>query len=238
MRTILGTAGVGVLLLSCLGTVRAAGAEANDDLRYNRDIRPILAEACFRCHGPGEKKAGLRLDLPDAALATTASGIVPIVPGDPETSEIIRRIESEDEGELMPPPRARKPLTPEQKRLLRRWVASGARSERHWAFEPPIKEAVPPIAGPGPGPRVNNPIDAFLTDRLRRAGLTMAPEADRATLVRRVAFALTGLPPTLEEVDAYLADTSPRAYENLVERYHASPRYGEDMARYWLDVAR
>jgi hypothetical protein len=239
-RTIPGTAGAALLLLSLswLGTVRAAGAEAEDVLRYNRDVRPILAEACFRCHGPGEKKAGLRLDVPDAALATTASGIVPIVPGDPEASEIIRRIESDDDGELMPPPKARKPLTPEQKRLLRRWVASGARSQRHWAFEPPIKEAVPELAGPRPRPQVNNPIDAFLADRLRREGLTNAPEADRATLIRRVAFALTGLPPKLAEVDTYLADASPRAYENLVERYLASPRYGEEMARSWLDVAR
>jgi hypothetical protein len=209
---------------------------AGDDIRYNRDIRPILADTCFRCHGPGQKKAGLRLDRRDAALAEAESGAVPIVPGRPDESELVRRIFADDPDEVMPPPSSKKRLTREQRERLRRWVASGAEYEKHWALQAPEKAAVPKVEGPGL--RVVNPIDAFVADRLRREGLVMAPEADRETLIRRVAFALTGLPPTPQEVDTFLGDSSSRAYENMVERYLFSPRFGEEMARPWLDVAR
>lgn len=225
---------IGVFLQAWLAGV-VSEARAGDDLRYDRDVRPLLAEACFRCHGPGEAKAGLRLDVRDATLVPTSSGAVPIVPGAPDESELIRRILAEDEGEVMPPPKAKKPLTNEQKTVLRRWVEQGAPYEKHWAFRPPVKGKVPPMEGPG---SAKNPIDAFIADRLRREGLSPAPEADKATLIRRVALALTGLPPTPVEVDAYLGDPSARAYEDMVDRYLASPRHGEEMARHWLDVAR
>ncbi len=221
------------LILTGTATATAAGA---DDLKYNRDVRPLLAETCFRCHGPGVKKAGLRLDQSAATLKPMASGATPIVPGKPGDSEIISRIFSDDKDEVMPPPSSKKTLSPAQKDLLKRWVAQGAVYEKHWAFQTPVKPPTPQVEAAGQ--RVVNPIDAFLAERLQRDGLTMSPEADRETLARRVAFALTGLPPTPQEVDLYLGDSSTRAYENMVERYLFSPRFGEEMARHWLDVAR
>lgn len=220
--------------LLCLWTHDVLCAAEPREVRFNRDIRPILSETCWHCHGPGTQKAGLRLDRREAALTATESGALPIVPGKVELSEIIRRVLTTDANELMPPPDSNKKLTAAQKELLKQWVAQGARYEQHWSFEPPVKGDVPQV----PGARIHNPIDAFLADRLRRDGLVPLPEADKETLIRRVAFALTGLPPRPQEVDEYLADASPRAYESLVERYLASPRYGEEMARHWLDLAR
>src|SRR5262245_14218767 len=150
------------------GWLTALSTHAADDLRFNRDIRPILAETCFRCHGPAVKKAGLRLDQPGAALKATESGAVPIVPGNTEESELVRRIFADDESEVMPPPSAKKPLTPEQKELLKRWVEQGAPYEGHWSFTAPFKEPVPSIASATGRP---NPIDAFIADRLRHEGL-------------------------------------------------------------------
>jgi hypothetical protein len=210
----------------------AGSAQAGEDVRFNRDIRPLLADTCFRCHGPAVKKAGLRLDQRDAAVKPTESGAVPIVPGNTGESEIIRRIFSTDESEVMPPPSARKVLSAGQKAVVKRWVEEGAPYEGHWAFVTPRKEAVPT------GPPRGNAIDGFIAARLRREGLAMSPEADKATLIRRVTFALTGLPPTPQEVAVFAGDTSSRAYENLVERLLFSPRFGEEMARHWLDVAR
>ncbi len=217
-------------------TLAATASRGADDLRYNRDVRPILADTCFRCHGPGVQKAGLRLDTREIALKPTKSGAVPIIPGKADESEIVRRIFATAEDEIMPPPKALKPLSAEQKNIVKRWIEAGAPYERHWSFEPPRKEAPPSVEGPNF--RINNPIDAFIADRLKREGLTMQPEADRETLIRRVALTLTGLPPTLQEVEQYLGDTSSKAYENMVERYLFSPRFGEEMARHWLDVAR
>jgi len=217
------------------GSVAVFAAAPADAVRFNRDIRPIMSDSCWHCHGPGTQKADLRLDRRDDALRETASGTVPIVPGKPEASEIIRRILAPDESELMPPADSHKVLKPEQKELLRRWVAEGAVYEKHWSFEPPQPPRVPSVAK---GYRANNPIDAFVTERLAKEKLPMSPEADRPTLIRRVAFALTGLPPTPAEVDEYLNDKSPDAYEKMVDRYLASPHYGEEMARPWLDVAR
>ncbi|MFO0953352.1 MAG: PSD1 and planctomycete cytochrome C domain-containing protein [Isosphaeraceae bacterium] len=218
--------------------VASAGADASpalaeDTPRFNRDVRPVLSEACFRCHGPAQKKGGLRLDQLESALKKLASGATAIVPGDVDESEILRRIFSDDPDEVMPPPATKKPLKPEQKELLKRWVKSGAPYVAHWAFVAPVKPAAPKVEA-----ATVNPIDAFLADRLKREGLSMSPEADRRTLIRRVSFALTGLPPTPQEVELFVGDASGRAYENMVERYLHSPRYGEEMARTWLDVAR
>ncbi len=224
------------LLLTLGLATLSATSRAEDPLRYNRDIRPILAETCFRCHGPGVQKAELRLDSAESAQAKAKSGAVAIVPGRADESELIARILSDDTEQVMPPPSSKKTLGPGQKETLRRWIAEGAKYEKHWAFEAPAKLNPPAIDAAGF--RVNNPIDAFLGDRLRREGLTMSEEADRPTLIRRVAFTLTGLPPTPQEVDLYMGDSSSRAYENMVERYLHSPRYGEEMARHWLDAAR
>ncbi len=221
------------IVLTGSGSARAATPQ---EVRFNRDIRPIMSDTCFKCHGPGTRKAGLRLDLRDKALKQTESGATPIVPGKPDESEVVRRVLSTDQDEIMPPPGSHKTLTAEQKALIRLWVAQGAPYEKHWAFQPPMK-VEPPRVAEGVS-CVRNPIDAFVTDRLRREGLTMAPEADRPTLIRRVAFAVTGLPPTPSEVDAFLGDTAPDAYEKMVDRFLASQRYGEEMARHWLDVAR
>ena len=212
-------------------SVAAAPPEAP---RFNRDIRPILSENCFSCHGPAKQKAGLRLDRPEDFSRAAKSGAIPIVPGKPASSELIARVFSTDTDAVMPPTEAHKTLTADQKETLRRWVAQGAAYEAHWSF---AKLTTPPIPKPA-GPAVRDPIDAFLNERLARDGLPPNDEANRPTLVRRVAFALTGLPPTPTEVDAFVADTKPMAYERMVDRYLASARYGEEMARHWLDLAR
>jgi mono/diheme cytochrome c family protein len=204
---------------------------ARADVEYNRDIRPILTDNCFRCHGPAAKKGGVRLDIRDDAVKPAKSGATPIVAGKPEASELVKRIFSTASDEVMPPPSSHKSLKPAQKEMLKKWIAEGAKYQKHWSFEPPIKVALPTVDA-------KNPIDAFILDRLKREGLTMSPQADRPTLIRRVSFALTGLPPSLSELDQYLNDKSPDAYEKMVDRYLASPRYGEEMARYWLDLAR
>jgi hypothetical protein len=215
-------------LLACALTAAGAGPKVD----FARDIQPILAGHCFACHGFDAKarKARLRLDVRDSALARKA-----IVPGNPGASKLIERIEASDDSERMPPPEARKPLSDRQKRLLRAWVEQGAGYAQHWAFVAP-RPVVPPEVKSEP--RQRNPIDAFVLDRLRREGLRPSPEADRATLLRRLTLDLTGLPPTLAELDAFLADATPDAYEKVVARLLASPRLGERLARSWLDAAR
>ncbi len=210
-----------------------AAVRADAPVEFNRDVRPILSEACFRCHGFDAKarKAKLRLDVPEGAFAQR-KGIVPIKPGDSRGSEVWTRITSDDPTEVMPPPSTNKKLTAAQKETIRRWIEQGAKYQKHWSFEPIRRPAVPPV----PGARTS--VDAFLLARLQNVGLTPEPEADRETLIRRVSFALTGLPPTVKQVDAFLADTAPGAYERMVDSYLASPHYGEEMARHWLDVAR
>lgn len=201
-------------------------------LAYNRDIRPILSENCFLCHGPdkGHRKAGLRLDVREDAIADGA-----IVPGKPDKSELVKRINTTDPDELMPPAEAHKVLSAAQKDKLKLWIAQGAPYEAHWAFIAPGKAALPKIAD-AKWPK--NPIDNFVAAKLASRGLKPSPPAAREILMRRVSFDLTGLPPTPEEVDAVLADKAPDAYEKVVDRLLTSPRYGEHMARPWLDAAR
>ncbi len=206
-----------------------------EPLRFNRDIRPILSDACFHCHGPDEKerKGGLRLDLADQAFLPGKSGLSPIVPGKPGESEILVRIflDSHD-SDFMPPPESGKTLTPAQRDTLKRWVEEGAEYEGHWAFVTPRRPALPA------GKEAMHPVDAFVTARLEKEGLALQPEADRESLLRRVSLDLTGLPPTLAELDAFLADPTPQAYEKAVDRLLASPHFGERMAMDWLDLAR
>jgi len=211
-----------------------ATASAATKLDFNRDIRPILSDNCFACHGLDAKKrkADLRLDVPEAAFKAI-EGVFPIKPGSPEKSSVIQRILTKDEDEVMPPPESNKHITPAQVEILQRWIKEGAEYKKHWAFEPPVKTVPPAVKGP-----VRNGIDAFIQDRLTKAGLSPSAEAAKETLIRRVTLDLTGLPPTLAEVDAFLADTNPDAYEKVVSRLLKSERYGEHMGRYWLDAAR
>ncbi|HWB07506.1 MAG TPA: PSD1 and planctomycete cytochrome C domain-containing protein [Verrucomicrobiales bacterium] len=215
--------------LVSVSSVLTAGAEG---LSFNRDIRPILSDKCFACHGMDAKKreAKLRLDVPDGAFAKDKDGKSAIVPGKPEESEAWRRIITTDENDVMPPPESKKNLTPQEKETLRKWIEQGAPYQKHWAFEPIAKPMVPD-GGAGE-------IDRFLSARLKKDGLALSPEADRETLVRRVSITLTGLPPAVAEADMFVNDKSDGAYERMVDRYLASPYYGEEMARHWLDVAR
>jgi hypothetical protein len=205
-------------------------------VEFNRDIRPIFSDVCYKCHGPdkAKRKADLRLDVEASAKAKHDDGIA-IVPGKPEESELIHRITTSDADDHMPPAAAARQLTPRQIDLLRRWIEQGAKWEAHWSFIPPRRPELPMVKNAG---WVRNPVDNFILARLEREGLHPSPEADRPALIRRLSLDLTGLPPTLAEVDAFLADTSPQAYEHVVDRLLASPRYGERMASRWLDAAR
>ena len=198
------------------------------DISFSREIRPILSENCFACHGPDEKarESGLRLDL-EASAKHDHEGTIAVVPGKPEASAIIRRIESTDPDEVMPPPRLHKTITPQQIALLKQWIKQGAAWGNHWAYEPVRRPAVPKNKEPGP-------IDAFLAERLAREKLAFSPVADQRTLIRRVALDVTGLPPTLEELTTLAKAT----HEQIVAHYLAKPAFGEHWARQWLDLAR
>ena len=224
-----------LFLVLARANLEAANLPANID--FNRDVRPIFSDNCYACHGPdgGKRKAGLRLDLKAGALAKLKSDAFAIVPGHPENSSLVERIATKSEDDVMPPVKTGKHLTPTQIELLRRWVAQGAEWKPHWSFIKPERPVTPAVKNRS-WPR--NPIDNFIAVRLGKEKLHPAKEADKATLIRRVTFDLTGLPPTPAEVDALFADRSPDAYERVVDRLLQSPRYGEHEARYWLDVAR
>ncbi|HEX8913868.1 MAG TPA: DUF1549 domain-containing protein, partial [Humisphaera sp.] len=210
---------------------RAAGS-APAKVDFNRDVRPILSENCFYCHGqdPNHRKADLRLDVRDEAVRLKA-----IAPGKPDKSGLVERIVSHDPDEQMPPPKSNRTLSAAQKEMLKRWVAEGAEYQPHWAFTPAGRPPVPAVSRKD---WVRNPIDAFVLARLEQEGLEPSPEADRATLIRRVTLDLTGLPPAPAEVKRFVEDKSPDAYEKVVDRLLASPAYGERMALPWLDAAR
>jgi hypothetical protein len=212
-------------------------------VEFNRDVRPILSEACFQCHGPdkAKRKGGLRLDTREGALAGSDAGGGPvIVPGKPDESEVVARITSDDPDEQMPPPDSGKSLTPGQVALIQRWLAQGAEYQGHWAYLPPRRPAVPdvPASASSPAGFVRNEVDCFILAALAGKGLRPSPEADRVTLIRRLSVDLRGLPPTPAEVVAFVNDPSPGAYERLVDRMLASPQYGERMATFWLDLVR
>src|SRR5579884_4218981 len=223
-----------LLFLGFCAAPVARAAEARVD--YDRDVLPVLADNCYKCHGPDEKarKAKLRLDIKDGAFRVR-EGTAVIVPGKSGQSELVRRISSSDPDTIMPPPKSNKKLTAAQIDLLKGWVDQGAAWGVHWAFVAPHKPPVPQTRLAG---WVRNPIDAFVLARLESEGLAPAPEARRETLLRRVTLDLTGLPPTPKELNDFLSDHSPDAYEKVVDRLLASPRYGERMASDWLDVAR
>ena len=225
----------GLACLICLvGISITSVSDAADKLSYNRDVRPILSNNCFFCHGPDPKtrEADLRLDTRDGAVGGDHPAVVA---GKITESELVRRIRSADPDELMPPAHSHRKLTGEQKAILERWITEGAEYEGHWAFLPIGSPAPPTVKHPE---WMRNEIDAFILEKLEREGIEPSPEADRATLIRRVTLDLIGLLPTPEEVAAFEADTAPGAYERLVDRLLDSPHYGERWGRYWLDQAR
>ncbi len=211
---------------------------ADSKLDFNRDIRPILSDNCFACHGfdAKKRKADLRLDVPEGAFKPNKDGDIAVKPHDVNGSELWKRITTTNADDLMPPADSHKKISEAQKATLKRWIDEGAPYKPHWSFIPPALPTVPKLSNAGSP--IANPIDAFILARLGEAKLTLQPEADKETLIRRVTFDLTGLPPTIAEVDAFLKDSSPLAYEHVVERLLNSPSYGEHMARYWLDLAR
>jgi len=205
-------------------------------INFQRQVRPILSNNCFLCHGPdkGTRMADVRLDIREGAFATRKNGAI-IVPGKPDDSLLIKRIMSDNAGYRMPPVYSHKSLTPEQKQILYQWVKEGANWKDHWAFIAPVRPAPPAVKDTA---WVRNPIDNFILAKLEANNLTPAPEADRRTLLRRVTLDLTGLPPTPAEAEAFIKDKSPKAYDKVVDRLLASPHYGEQMGHYWLDAAR
>ncbi|MEZ4828259.1 MAG: PSD1 and planctomycete cytochrome C domain-containing protein [Bacteroidia bacterium] len=220
-------------------TMLSSGESLPDKVDFNRHIRPVLSDKCFTCHGPDarQRKAGLRLDTPEgafAALEETPDQFA-IVPGDPEASAVFHRIVATDTTERMPPPESKLKLTEKEVRLIRKWIEQGAEYKTHWAFIPPEKAPLPSSRNKK---WIKNEIDAFVLAQMEETGLKPNPEADRERLLKRVSMDLTGLPPSLEMQDRFLADNSPQAYEKIVDELLSSHAYGEKMAIQWLDVAR
>jgi hypothetical protein len=226
----------GMGLIGALALASLAGAA--DSVEFNRDIRPVLSDKCFTCHGPdpGNRKTKLRFDQESGARIELSKGRFAIVPGDPAHSEMYLRVSSDNAAIRMPPAYAgAQKLSDREIGLIRRWIEEGAQWQKHWSFIPPKRPPQPEVREKN-WPR--NPIDAFVLSRLEREGLNPSPEVDRLTLIRRVTLDLTGLPPTPAEVDAFVRDPSPDAYEKVVDRLLASPRYAERMAFRWMEVAR
>ena len=214
-------------------TARAAGQAAVPPISFNRDIRPILSNNCFACHGPDATKRETEFHFDTKEGAFAEDGI--IVPGSAAGSMLVKRITNPDPKKHMPPPDSGHALTPRQIELLRRWIDEGAKWDTHWAYMAPVRPDLPSVEK---ADWVRNPIDRFILARLEREGLKPSPEADKSTLLRRVTYDLTGLPPTPAELDAFLADRSPDAYERRVDALLQSPHYGERMAVPWLDASR
>ena len=224
------------LILALAGSAVAAPPGDGGEVQFNRDVRPILSENCFACHGPAAsaRKGKLRLDSAEDAILPHESG-TPVVPGRPEQSEILARITSADPDEIMPPPKTGKKISPAQVQTLKRWIAQGAAWQKHWSLLRPMSPQVPAVRDAA---WCRNEIDRFVLARLEAEGAHPSPMADRATLIRRLSFDLTGTPPTPAEVDAFVADPSEQAYGKLVDHLLDSPHYGERLALQWLDTAR
>lgn len=226
-----------IALLAILPSIESLATAADTAVDFNRDVRPILSDKCFACHGPdaSHAKGNLRLDQSESAFEKKRSGATPITPGKPDASELIARINTEDADDLMPPADAHKKLSAAEKETLKKWITQGATYEMPWAYVPPKVGVLPKVK------RADWPanfIDAYILSRLEAQGLTPSPDAEKVTLIRRVTFDLTGLPPTPGDIDAFLKDTSGNAYEKLVDRLLNSPHFGERMAVWWLDLVR
>jgi mono/diheme cytochrome c family protein len=222
-----------IIAIAHVASLQSFAAAPASKVDFAREVQPLLAKRCFRCHGPDKAEAGLRLDLRERAFAKLESGSHAVVAGSVAESELLKRVSSSEASERMPP--EGKPLTPTEIGLIRRWIGEGAAWEVHWAFRQPV--AVQPSVVRDRS-WVRNPVDAFILNRLEQNGLAPAPAADKIALLRRAYYDLIGLPPTAAEADAFVADSSPTAYERIVDRLLDSPRYGEHWARHWLDVVR
>ncbi|MBI1901273.1 MAG: DUF1549 domain-containing protein, partial [Planctomycetia bacterium] len=220
----------------CLAAFPAWAAEPDDKVPFTQ-VRSVFAKNCFACHGPDSdaRQAGLRLDVREVATSKLESGAIPIVPGNPAASELFRRISSTDPEVRMPPADSGHDLKPEQIQLIERWLKQGAAYEPHWSLVAPVRPKLPTVKDPS---WATGPLDYFILARLDRAGLSPGREADRYALARRLSLDLRGLPPSPEEVEAFVHDERPDAYERLVDRFLADPAYGERWARMWLDLAR
>jgi len=227
----------GASLVAWVLSIAPAHAAAGTALQFNRDIRPILSDNCFQCHGPdsGTRKAGLRLDTREGLFGGTKKEGSMVTPGDPSKSALWKRITSTDTEDVMPPPESHKELKPAQRETLKQWITQGAPWQPHWSFIKPERPPVPTTVRKG---WVRNPIDSFVLAKLESLGLEPAPEADRRVLARRLAFDVTGLPPKPEEVEAFVRDRSEKAYDRYIERLMERPAWGEHRARFWLDAAR
>ncbi|HVY73393.1 MAG TPA: PSD1 and planctomycete cytochrome C domain-containing protein [Puia sp.] len=231
----------GSLILTCSCRHQSGGADnqTSDRISYDFNVRPILSDKCFACHGPdaNKRKAGLRLDIPEEAFKALRDNpnAHALVPGDPFSSEVYLRISSKDSSERMPPPSSNLVLTAEDINTIRTWISQGAKYEKHWAFVPPKQAALPTVSDKS---WVKNEIDYFILNKLDRIGLKPNEEADPERLLKRISFDITGLPPTLDMMDAFERDHSPAAYEKMIDQLLASPAYGEKMAVHWLDLAR
>jgi mono/diheme cytochrome c family protein len=227
-----------LLWLTCHPTGLAAATDAID---FNRDVRPILSSHCFACHGPAVQEAGLRLDIAESAVSILDSGVAAVVAGDPNASQLIERIRSDDPDIHMPPPESHKRLSPQELHILERWIAEGAAYAQPWAFTTPQRPSLPDLPAASLERLSSDdrqPFDLLLLSQLEAAGLPVNRVADRRTLIRRASLALTGLPPTQQEVARFVADPGPDAYLRLIDRLLASPSFGQEMARVWLDLAR
>ena len=227
-------------MVSLAGLLALTAGLSAQDVQFNRDIRPLLSDRCFACHGPdaGQRKAKLRLDVTDGGEGAyrTREGVAAIQPGSPDQSSVWQRIVTADPDDVMPPPDShKKPLTAAEKELFKKWIQDGGNYQDFWAFIPPKKPMPPETVNKDWSQR---PIDRFVLRKLEAAEMSPNPGADRRTLIRRLSFDLTGLPPTREEIGAFLADDSPMAYERLVDRLLAKSQYGEHMTKYWLDLVR
>ena len=225
-----------ILFLAVTASSPVPVSESSRTIDFQRDVRPILSDNCFLCHGPdkGTRMAELQLDTRDGAFAKRANGTT-IVPGDPEASLLYKRITHENEMMRMPPADSKKELAKEQIGVLRRWIEEGASWDQHWSFKAIERPESPAVKNKT---WVRSPLDRFVLTRLEAEGLAPAPEADKRTLARRVALDLTGLPPDPGTLESFLHDTSEQAYEKLVDRLLDSKHWGEHRARYWLDAAR
>jgi len=222
------------------GSSQSTEEQIPDIISYNFNIRPILSDKCYKCHGPdaSKREAGLRLDMPESAYNVLKNNpqAHALVPGKPDLSEVYRRISTQDTAEMMPPPASNlKRLSPYEVELIKKWIKQGAKYEKHWAFIPPRSMPVPTVENTA-WPK--NPIDNFILQKLEQKGIDPNPEADKERLLKRVSLDLTGLPPSLQMMDAFLADKSPGAYQKAIDQLMHSPQYGEKMALHWMDVAR
>ncbi|HZK64560.1 MAG TPA: PSD1 and planctomycete cytochrome C domain-containing protein [Puia sp.] len=236
---LLSVSGAVFLVQSCRNVSGASLEKSSNEVSYNFNVRPILSDKCYACHGPdaNKRKAGLRLDIQDEAYKALKDNphAHALVPGDPLHSELYLRISTKDTSERMPPPSFNASLSPEEIEILRKWISQGAKYEKHWAFIPPKQSALPKIDDKS---WAKNEIDYFILNKLQQKGLKPNEAADKERLLKRISLDITGLPPTIPMMDSFLQDASPNAYEKMVDRLLKSPAYGEKMAVHWLDVAR